>query len=321
MKGLILVVTAALFPAIMNAQARNTGTARQTPDSVFARAVMLNNDQRGAEARALVDSVLRVTQPTSSVFAEGLFWRAVLSESEQVAEESHKRIVVDYPLHRRAEESLIRLAQLEMMRGNRTAAQRYLDRIVVEHPFGQQRARASYWRARLFFEENEMDRACAELGTARARLSPADVELRTEINFAAQQCANVPVPTTPPAQKQTAADTQKKSKTTDPGRKSTAAGKAATASGAATQTKSQKAAPPATMWSVQAAAFPSRANAEAFVEALKGRGYEARMVGTASPYRVWIGRFATRQEADRLAAELKARKVSTGAFVVEAEGR
>ena len=355
MRNIPAAITLMLLPFALLAQ---TGS-RQSPDSVFSRAIALNNEQRGAEARALVDSVLRSTQPTASVYADALFWKGVLAESEQVAEESYKRIAQDFPLHRRAEESLIRLAQLEIMRGNRVLAQRYLDRIVVEHPYGQHRAKASYWRARLFFEENEIDRACAELGTARARLPDSDVELKTEIDYAAQRCANVPVPSTAGARAVGAVPpTGDRSSGEPPGRGARQGGRSAAAgsdsnrgvrgntaagaaagrnTGAAAQTSrsgasaargatdanraATKVTPAKVMYSVQAAAFPSKANAEAFVEALKTRGYESRLVGTEPLYRVRLGRFETRAEATALAAELKSKRISSEAFVVEAEPR
>jgi tetratricopeptide (TPR) repeat protein len=326
----VLLLILLLLPAgnaAVGAQGRGgaarTGGSFQTPDSVIARALALNNDQRGAEARGLIDSLLRALQPTAPAYADALFWKAMLAESEQVAEEQYNRIVREYPLHRRAEESLIRLAQLEMTRGNRSMAQRHLDRLIVEHPYGQLRARASYWRARLFLEENELERACAELGLARARLPDGDVELRSEIEFAARRCASVPTPSvanrsntgaTPPpgTAGRATADTQTSRAGSDSGRASRG-GTAQRGRAAGTGT--------AITYAVQAAAFPARANAEAFVEALRGRGYEARVVEGAPLFRVWIGRFSNRSDASTLVNELRSKRVSSGAFVVEAGGR
>jgi cell division septation protein DedD len=340
MRILTLIISFVLLPAFANAQATGGTTSRATPDSVFARALGLNNEQRGVEARALLDSLLRATPATNSSYADALFWSAVLSETEGAAEAAYNRIVREFPLHRRAEESLIRLAQLEMARGNRSQAQRHLDRIIVEHPYGQYRAKASYWRARLFFEENELERGCAELGMARSRLPAADIELKTEIDYAARRCAVVPTPTTTAAQKAAAAAAQKNAdaaaqKNAASGAQKTAdagtgqkAGKAAPPSttktpptSAAKSAAASKAAPPTELFSAQAAAFPLKANATAFQEVLKGRGYDARVVGSASPYRVRIGWFASREDAVALVAELKLKGISDGAFVVTAEPR
>jgi hypothetical protein len=57
------------------------------------------------------------------------------------------------------------------------------------------------------------------------------------------------------------------------------------------------------------------------MEGLKEKGYEVRIWGTVSPFRVRIGRFATRAEASALAAELRAKMISRDAWVTEAEVR
>lgn len=312
MRQRIIATIVFLIPAVLMAQAGRAGTGRQTPDSVFARAVALNNEQRGAEARALVDSVIRAAAPTSALHAEGLFWKGILAESDQTAEESFTKLVVDFPLHRRAEESLIRLAQLEMARGNRTQSQRYLDRLIVEHPYGPYRARASYWRARLFFEENEVERACAELGIALARLQPDDVELKQQVEFAARRCATVPRPSTT-GRGDTAAAAR--------GRGAATRGGAGAARGRSGATGTSDSARTRTTYTVQAAAFPEKVNADAFAEALKGRGFEPRIVGVAPWFRVHLGMFPSREEAQLLANELKTRRISSDAFVVEVPGR
>ena len=319
MRLLRTILSLLIIPAALAAQ------SRQTPDSVFTRALSLNNEQRGADARALIDSLMRATQPSSPVYADALFFAGVLAESEQRAEESFRRIVVEFPLHRRAEESLIRLAQLEMTRGNRSQAQRYLDRIIVEHPYGRQRARASYWRARLFFEENEMERGCAELGLARSRVAAADIELKNEIEYSTRRCDNVPAPAVSSTNRAGGSDTGSRARgaaaatKSDSATTSRAGGRAA--SGGARSTTARGTSTPTATFAVQAAAFPSRNNAQALVDALKSRGYEARIVGTASPYRVWVGSFPTRDAATRLATELKTKNISSGAFVVQAQGR
>jgi cell division protein FtsN len=70
------------------------------------------------------------------------------------------------------------------------------------------------------------------------------------------------------------------------------------------------------MWSVQVAAYSNRADAAQFVKRLATRGFTAR-VTTDRPYRVRIGRFAIRNDAEALARRLKAS--GTTAIVVEAE--
>jgi cell division septation protein DedD len=73
--------------------------------------------------------------------------------------------------------------------------------------------------------------------------------------------------------------------------------------------------PTGTVFSVQLAAYDAEAPAEALVERLRGRGIDARVSGSVRPFRVRVGRFATRAEAEREAVSLKKRGQS--AWVVE----
>ena len=72
---------------------------------------------------------------------------------------------------------------------------------------------------------------------------------------------------------------------------------------------------------MQVAAFPTKAAADTFVESLRAKGYDVRVWGTEYPFRVRIGRYATRAEATTIAQELRSRMISKDAFVTEAEVR
>jgi cell division protein FtsN len=72
---------------------------------------------------------------------------------------------------------------------------------------------------------------------------------------------------------------------------------------------------------VQVAAFPTKAAADSFMESLRTKGYDVRVWGTDAPFRVRIGRYATRAEASAIAQELRTRMISKDAFVAEAEVR
>ena len=64
-------------------------------------------------------------------------------------------------------------------------------------------------------------------------------------------------------------------------------------------------------------AYPTRASAESHRKTLTARGIDARVVGTSAPYRVRVGRYGTRAQADAAAQRLKAKKLSV--YVTEAE--
>ena len=74
---------------------------------------------------------------------------------------------------------------------------------------------------------------------------------------------------------------------------------------------------PGKEFTVQVAAFPKGRDAEALKDVLQQRGYTARVWGTVAPFRVRVGRYATREEADAALARMKQSRLN--GIVVEAE--
>ena len=76
-------------------------------------------------------------------------------------------------------------------------------------------------------------------------------------------------------------------------------------------------------WTVQVAAFNTKAEGERLVASLKARGHEARVIEPfatgARLYRVRIGFYATRAEAQAMVTRLKAQRID--AIVAEAEAQ
>jgi cell division protein FtsN len=68
---------------------------------------------------------------------------------------------------------------------------------------------------------------------------------------------------------------------------------------------------------VQVAAFPKVRDATALSEVLEQRGYSVRVFGDKAPFRVRIGRYATREEAVTALGRMKAKRLK--GVVVEAE--
>ena len=334
-------------------------------DTMFRHGHRLVSQGQGDVGRALIDSLLGVTPSGSPAYAEGLFWRAVTATRSADAERDYLRIVIEYPLSPRAEDALIRLAELEMMRGDRMRAQRHLQRLIIEHPTGPSRARASYWLARVYFDGNDLPRACNELNVARVKAAPADVELRNQVEYQSQRCVGVavvqpapqaPMPSTavssgtgsgagatsatPPSTLPATSGAGTSARNTVPSQTpptTPAATQNPPITGASTTTAVSPPPPPTATptprstppaagrtgpgFSVQVAAFPTQAAADSFRELLAARGYDVRVWGIAAPFRVRVGRFATRAEANALAQELRAKMIAKDAWVVEAEVR
>src|SRR5438874_11333912 len=158
------------------------------PDPVFARAQALVSDGNGAAGRALIDSVIRATPPIAPLYPQALFWRASLAASAADAESDYKHIVVDYPLAPQAADALLRLAQLELARGDRDGALAHLQRIPRDYPRSKSLARASYWTVRVLFEKNDISHACAANESELALTDTTEIELRNQIQYQGQRC-------------------------------------------------------------------------------------------------------------------------------------
>ncbi len=70
-------------------------------------------------------------------------------------------------------------------------------------------------------------------------------------------------------------------------------------------------------YSVQVAAYNVKSQADAMVAKLKKNGYEARVDGSAKPFRVRIGRYATQAQASAVQRSLKAKQID--GYVVRAD--
>lgn len=293
----VFAIAAAALLAGLTAADAQTATA-----PVYARAQTLVSEGQGAAGRALVDSMYRSTAPGSGERAEALFWRASLAPTAADAERDYRAIIVDHATSPRVEDALLRLAQLELARGDRDGALRNLQRLSTEFPGSGQSARTSYWMARVLFEKNDLTAACAANAQALARTAANDVELRNQIEYQQQRCRGGVAATAPVAPPATPRD--------------------ATPSIPVNAPVIQPAAPassPARGYSVQVAATSTRASAQTIVNRMSARGYQARIDGTAAPFRVRVGRYAARADAARLLDEMKAKGID--GFIAVVEGR
>ena len=317
-------------------------------DAALARAQRLVGNGQGSAGRELVDSVLAATPVTSPRFPEILFTRASLSATAVQAERDYRRLFVEFPISPRAADALLRLAQLEIARGDRALARKHLERLAREHPGSPALPRANYWLARVRFESGDTRNGCAALDAARAASGPGDVELRNQIDYYASRCGGLSsaTPTAPATVAATPAATAAPvtGAPPSPGAAVPAARSAPTAPAGPTVSAPPTAAPVATaavpaveapepsgaaaspsapaarsVFSVQVAAYNTRAPAEQLAAKLYRRGVAARVDGQSAPYRVRVGRYRTHAEAADAAERLRAQRIS--GIVVESEPR
>src|SRR5919108_304709 len=288
MRVLVLFVALLGAPPIAAQQADSAAT-----DSTFLVAQRLVAEGRGDEGRAMVARALAAAPEGSAGYVEALYWHAALASTAADAERDYKRIVIEYPASRRSESALVALAQLELARGDRTQAMQHLERVIREHPTGPSRARASFWMARVHFDEGNFPRACARLEDSRRHTPMEAVEMRNQLEYYAQRCEGVD---TTVVVRATTADSTR-AMPARPG-------------AVATSARSGR-------YTVQIGAFASRRDADARQRQLQARGHSARVVKVGALWRVRIGRYSSRESAAAAARSLKAQRIE--AFVTEAE--
>jgi septal ring-binding cell division protein DamX len=177
-------------------------------------------------------------------------------------------------------------------RGDRATAISHLERFLLENPQSTDRPRTVLLLVRLSFEQNEPQMGCVFLSRVLNEIPDSDVELRNQLTYYSPRCAAVD--------------------TTHVGEAVVAPDSAAKADSA----KKARAAAPQGRFTLQIAAYTTRAEADRLVKRLKARGLEARVVGSTKLFRVRVGRYETRAAAVAAQKELKAKKID--AFVTEA---
>jgi TolA-binding protein len=269
-----------------------TAHAQQPADALFARARQLVANGNGAAGRLIIDSIISATSANLPVYGEALYWRAALAVTSADAERDYRRLAIEYPFSPHAGDATLQLAQLESARGDRASASRNLEQFLADNPKSGERPRAVLLYLRLLFEQNELPRGCSVLRQTLAEIPSSSVELRNQLDYYSPRCqasdagAGGRVPIGPGATAPTAAprDTTRTANTNGDN-------------------------PASARFTLQLAAYKTRAEADALASKLKSRKLDVRVVGSGKLFRVRVGRYATRAAAVAAQRELKARKL------------
>lgn len=261
-------------------------------DSATQGAIMrargLANAGQDTLARALLDSIVARQASGSEEFAEAVYWRAVLADRAAEAERDWKRLTIEAPLSPRMPDALLWLAELELVRGHPRVARAYLDRLLLEHGGSPQRHKAMVWRARSYFDERDFTRACASVramqstGLPEGELRLQGDDMQNRCNMTAAGSAIAPPP---------------------------AGSDALPPAVAAASPSVPSTVPSSVRYSVQLAAFNTRAEATRLVKTMAARKVTARIDGERKPFRVRTGRYTTESAAKAALATLRKRGI------------
>jgi hypothetical protein len=215
--------------------------------------------------------------------ARALMLRARLAPDLASAEADYLSIVLGYPLAPHAPQALLRLGQGLLAVDEAERSVGYLRRLVADYPGRPERSWGILWLARAEVAARQTSAACntARLGLREPDTSGLADMLRALESLACSTASEANTNANPPA-----------SATPRPARPSTSTPAAANA-----------------RFAVQVGAFRQQDSVDDAVTRLRRAGHEPRAVGLpgSSLVRVRVGRFATRQEAEGLLAQLRSR--------------
>jgi cell division septation protein DedD len=246
-------------------------------DSRLQAAIDLAQSGRADSARALVRGLLATLSPQDSVYPQALYVQGgMLASDATTAATSLQRVVVEYGASPWADDALLRLSQLYEAQNDPAAAIQQVERLRRDYPESPLLPRTEFVGARAAFDLRDATRACTYVRDAQAGAGD-DVELSNQVAFYAARCQ--PVAGAAPAPDTT--------RTQGP-----------------------------TRYAVQVLAGKSVPEVDALLSRLKALGYDARVVRDTSGYlKVRVGRYASRDEAQRVLGRLKS-QVGGQPFIV-----
>ena len=253
--------------------------AAQSPyDPRLQAAIDLAQAGRADSGRVLVRQLLAALPLQDSVYPQALYVQGgMLAADAQTAATSLQRVVVEYGSSPWADDALLRLAQLFEAQSDPAAAVQSVERLRRDYPDSPLLPRAEFVGARAAFDLRDEARGCGYIRDALAGAGD-DVEFRNQVSFYAARC-DVPA--------------------------------------SATATPGDSGAGRLPHYAVQVLAGKSAPQIDDMLTRLKTMGFDAHVVRDTTGFlKVRVGRYASRDEAQRALNGVKAR-VGGQPFVVE----
>jgi hypothetical protein len=264
--------------AFLTAQPLNRLTAQT--DSRLVEALRLAQSGQVDSGRAIVRRLLATLSPGDSVFPQALLAAAKIAPDAPTVASNLNRIVLEYGGSPWADDALLLLTQLYFAQHDPAQTVQFAERLNRDYPDSPLRPRASFYGGRAYFELKNETRGCELIRQAQDGAGD-DVEFKNQVSFYVSRCSapatTTTTTTTPPA------DTSAKTRA----------------------------------YAVQVLAVKSAAQVDEMLTRLKVMGFQARVVRDSTGFfKVRVGRYATREEAQRAQARLKQR-VGGQPFVVD----
>jgi len=253
--------------------------AAQT-DARLVDALTLAQNGQGDSARGLIRRLLTTLSPADSAYPQALFAAAKIAPDAATVATNLNRIVLEYGASAWADDALLLLTQLYFAQRDAAQTIQAAERLRHDYPDSPLRYRVAFPAARAYFELKNEARGCELIQEALAGANAVgEVEFTNQVSFYASRCTGA---TTPPP---VAVDS---------------------APSAAPKT-----------YAVQVLAVKSAVQVDDMLTRLKVMGFDARVVrDTSGFFKVRVGRYGTREEAQQTQQRLKTR-LGGQPFVVE----
>ena len=257
-------------------------TVRLAGQTDTLRATALRVAQtRPDSARAIVRRLLASLTPHDSLYPGALLAAGRVAADPPTVQMYLQRVVIEYGSSVWADSALLLLTQLYFAQGDPAATVQVAERMRRDYPDSPLKPRAEFWGGRAYFDLRDDARGCTLIQAALDGTRD-DVEFKNQVAFYAPRCSGVAAAgVTPP----------------DSARSPTA--------------------PAAATYAVQVLAVKSAPQVDEALSRLKVMGFDARVVrDTSGLFKIRVGHYATRDEAQRAQRRLKTR-FGGQPFVVE----
>ena len=259
-----------------------SGRLTAQTDQRLVDALRLAQNGQVDSARAVVRRLLATLSPADSSYPQALLAGAKIAPDAPTVVTNLNRIVLEYGASPWADDALLLLTQLYFAQRDPAQTIQSAERLRRDYPDSPLRYRVAFPAARAHFELKNEARGCELIQEALTGASAAgEVEFANQVSFYAARCTGA---TTPPP---LAADS---------------------ATAATTTTKT---------YAVQVLAVKSAVQVDDMLTRLRVMGFDARVVrDTSGFFKVRVGRYATREEAQQTQQRLRTR-LGGQPFVVE----